>query len=157
MNHTEKIAARLPEYSLDAMLIKTLERRPEAAQVDISLQHIETTFRLEFCAQHQTAEAEKAPDIRVRDILPLLNGSGLAFLTHEEAGTSVLAENLRELTGVGREDYAALFNARVSEISPGPEGVEVVLIDVDPQELARFNQAYEDHQAAEWAMGDMTP
>jgi hypothetical protein len=154
----EKFGVTIREGSgLDAMLIKTLERRPEVAQVDISLQHIETTFRLEFCAQHQTAEAEKAPDIRVRDILPLLNGSGLAFLTHEEAGTSVLAENLRELTGVGREDYAALFNARVSEISPGPEGVEVVLIDVDPQELARFNQAYEDHQAAEWAMGDMTP
>ena len=128
----EKFGVTIREGSgLDAMLIKTLERRPEVAQVDISLQHIETTFRPEFCAQHQTA--------------------------HEEAGASVLAENLRELTSVGREDHAALFNARVSEISPGPEGVEVVLIDVDPQELARFNQAYEDHQAAEWAMGDMTP
>ena len=85
----EKFGVTIREGSgLDAMLIKTLERRPEVAQVDISLQHIETTFRLEFCAQHQTAEAEKAPDIRVRDILPLLNGSGLAFLTHEEAGTS---------------------------------------------------------------------
>ena len=69
----------------------------------------------------------------------------------------MLPENLLKLNAAGREDYAALFNARVSEISPGPEGVEVVLIDVDPQELARFNQAYEDHQAAEWAMGDMTP
>lgn len=154
----EKFGVTIQEGSgLDAMLKDTLERRPEVAQAEVSLQHIETTFRPEFCAQLQTAEAEKAPDIRVRDILPLLNGSGLAFLTHEEADTSVLAENLRQLTGVGREDHAALLDARVSEISPGPEGVEVVLTDVDPQELARFNQAYEDHQAAEWAMGDMTP
>ena len=48
---------------LDAMLKETLERRPEVAQVDISLQHIETTFRPEFCAQLQTAEAEKALDL----------------------------------------------------------------------------------------------
>ena len=108
-------------------------------------------------AQHQTAEAEKAPDIRVRDLLPLLKGGGMTFLTHEEADSSVLAENLDRLTNSGREDYAALLNARVSEISPGLEGTEVALTDVDPQELARFNQAYEDHQAAEWAMGDMTP
>jgi len=133
------------------------ERRPEVAQVDIALQHIETTFRPEFCAQLQTAEAEKAPDIRVRDILPLLKGGGLAFLTHEEVETSVQAENLRELTDTGQKDHAALLNARVAEISPCLEGVEVVLTDVDPQELARFNQAYEDHQAAEQAMGGMTP
>ncbi len=141
----------------DTMLRETLERRPEVAQVDIALQHIETTFRPEFCAQLQTAEAEKAPDIRVRDILPLLKGGGLAFLTHEEVETSVQAENLRELTDTGQKDHAALLNARVAEISPCLEGVEVVLTDVDPQELARFNQAYEDHQAAEQAMGGMTP
>ena len=60
---------------------------------------------------------------------------------------------LRELTHTGREDHAALLNARVSEISPSPEGTEVVLTDVDPEELARFNRAYEAHQEAEQAMG----
>ena len=73
------------------------------------------------------------------------------------AGACGRGGRVRGLAGVGRGECGALFDARVSEISPGPEGVEVVLIDVDPQELARFNQAYEDHQAAEWAMGDMTP
>lgn len=138
---------------LDAMLRDTLERRPEVAQADISLQHIETTFRPEFCGQLHNAEVKKAPDIRLRDILPLLKGDGLTFLTHEEADTSVLARNLRELTDTGREDYAALLNARVSEIGPSLEGTEVVLTEVDPQELSRFNQAYEGHRAAEQAMG----
>ena len=137
----EKFGVAIQEGNgLDAMLKETLERRPEVAQVDISLQHIETTFHPEFCAQLQAAEAEKAPDIRLRDILPLLKGGGLTFLTHEEADDSVLAENLRKLTDTGREDHAALFDARVAEISPCLEGTEVVLTNLDPQELARFNQ-----------------
>ncbi len=154
----EKFGVTIQEGNgLDAMLKETLERRPEVTQVEVALQQIETTFHPEFCAQLHTAEAEKAPDIRVRDLLPLLKGGGMTFLTHEETDSSVLAENLDRLTNSGREDYAALLNARVSGISPGLEGTEVALTDVDPQELARFNQAYEDHQAAEWAMGDMTP
>lgn len=154
----EKFGVAVQEGNgLDAILRDTLERRPEVAQVNISLQHIETTFRPEFCAQLCGSVEKAQPDIRLRDILPLLKGGGLTFLTHEEADTSVLAENLGKLTDTGREDHAALLNARVAAISPSPEGTEVVLTDVDPQELARFNQAYEDHQAAEQAMGDMTP
>ena len=154
----EKFGVAVQEGNgLDAMLKETLERRPEVAQVDISLQHIETTFRPEFCAQLQTAGAEKAPDICVRDILPLLKGGGLTFLTHEEADDSVLVEHLDRLTDTGREDHAALLNARVAEISPCPEGAEVVLTDLDPQELGRFNRALEAFEEAEWAMGDMTP
>ena len=75
------------------------------------------------------------------------------FLCHEEAERSVLVENLLKLSAAGREDYAGLLDARVAEIVPGLEGTEVVLTEVDPQELSRFNQAYEDHWAAEQAMG----
>lgn len=150
----EKFGVAVQEGNgLDAMLRDTLERRPEVAQVDISLQHIETTFRPEFCAQLCGSVEKAQPDIRLRDILPLLKGGGLTFLTHEEADTSVLAENLGKLTDTGREDHAALLNARVAEISPSLEGTEVVLTDVDPQELARFNQALEAFGAAEQAMG----
>ena len=138
---------------LDAILKETLERRPEVAQVDISLQHIETTFRPEFCAQLCGSAEKTQPDIRLRDILPLLKGGGLTFLTHEEADRSVLAEHLNRLTDAGREDHAALLNARVAEISPSPEGTEVALTDVDPQELVRFNRALETFEAAEQAMG----
>ena len=134
---------------LDAMLRETLERRPEVARAAVGPDHIETTFRPEFCAGLRSSAAEEQPDIRLRDILPLLAGGGLTFLCHEDADRSVLAENLRELTAAGREDHAALLNARVSEIAPAPEGTEIVLTDVAPEELARFNEAYEAFMDAE--------
>ena len=138
---------------LDSMMKETLERRPEVAQVEVSLEHIETTFRPEFCAGLRGSATDTKPDIRLKDILPLLTGGGLTFLCHEEADSPVLAENLQELTATGREDHAALLNARVSEIAPTQEGTEVVLTDVAPEELARFNEAYEAFMDAEQAMG----
>ena len=147
---------------LDAMLRDTLERRPEVAQVDISLQHIETTFRPEFCVNLSGSAEKTQPDIRLRDILPLLANIGLeypcqSFFTHPETDLRVWPDDLRKLTTAGQREHEALLNARVAEIVPTDEGIKVALTDVDPQELVRFNQAYEDHQAAEWAMGDMTP
>lgn len=138
---------------LDVILKETLERRPEVASVNMSSGAIEISFPPEFCAELRRSVAEDKPDIRLRDILPLLTGGGLTFLTHEEADTSVQAEVLRELTPAGREDFAALLNAKVSEISTNPEGTEIVLTDMDPEELARYNLAYEAHQTAEQAMG----
>ena len=59
----EKFGVAIQEGNgLDAMLRDTLERRPEVAQVNISLQHIETTFRPEFCAQ-LCGSVEKAQQI----------------------------------------------------------------------------------------------
>ena len=79
------------------------------------------------------------------------------FLCHEEAEQSVLVENLHKLTDVGREEHAALLGARVSEICETPEGTEIVLTGVDPEELVRFNEAHDAFMEAEWNMGDMTP
>ena len=138
---------------LDAIMRETLERRPEVAGTEINLECIRTTFRPEFCAELRGGAVEEQPDVRLRDILPLLTGGGLTFLCHEDTDRSVLAENLRELTAAGREDHAALLNARVSEIASAPEGTEVVLTDVAPEELARFNEAYEAFMEAEQAMG----
>lgn len=121
---------------LDAMLKDALERRPEVAAVDMANGVIETTFHPEFCAELRSSAAEEKPDIRLRDILPLLTGGGLMFLTHEEADTSVQAEALRELTPAGRKDFATLLNARVSEISTNPEGTEIVLTDTPPSSTA---------------------
>ena len=150
----EKFGLTIPEGSgLDAMLKDALERRPEVAAVEIHDGAIETTFHPEFCAGLRGSTVMEKLDIRVRDILPLMTGGGLTFLTHEEADTSVLAENLRELTAAGQEDHAALLDALVAEICPGPEGIEVVLTDVEPEELARFNEAYDAFQEAEQAMG----
>ncbi|WP_297988834.1 hypothetical protein [uncultured Oscillibacter sp.] len=51
------------------------------------------------------------------------------------------------------EDYAALLDARVAEIVPGPEGTEVVLTEVAPEELVRFNEAHDAFMEAEQSMG----
>lgn len=160
---TEKFGLTISEGSgLDTMLKDTLERRPEVAAVDMANGAIEATFRPEFCRELKGSTEEKRPDIRVRDILPLLSASDpsahpedpcKAFLTHPETDIRVWPEDLRELTSTGQKEYAGLLNAPVSEIVPTDEGIKVVLTDVAPEELARFNQDYEAHQAAEQAMG----
>ena len=154
----EKFGLSISEGNgLDAMLRDTLERRPEVEAVRMGSGTIETTFRPEFCKGLKSSAEEEKPDIRVRDILPLLTGGGLAFLTHEDARTSVLTQFLQELTPTGQEDFTALLDARVAEIGLSCEGVEIVLADVEPEELERFNEAYDAFQDAEQAMGDMTP
>ena len=131
------------------MLQATLERRPEVAAVDMRDGCIELECHPEYCRR---LKEEELPGLRLKELLPLLKG-GPIFLCHEEAEQSVLAENLRLLTGAGQEDHAALLNARVSEINETPEGTEVVLTEVAPEELVRFNEAYDAFMEAEQAMG----
>lgn len=141
----------------DSMLRAALKRRPEVAAVDMHDGCIEMEYRPEYCRQLSSVPETRPPVLRLKDILPALPGGGLTFLTHGEADTSVLAEDLQKLTAVGREDYAALFNAQVSEIRPSPEGVEVALAGVAPEELIRFSEDYDAFMEAELSMGDMMP
>jgi len=134
---------------LDSMLQATLERRPEVAAADMRDGCIEMEYHPEYCRR---LKEEELPGLRLKELLPLLKG-GPIFLCHEGAEQSVLAENLRLLTGAGQEDHAALLNARVSEIGETPEGTEVVLTDVAPEELVRFNEAHDTFMEAEQAMG----
>ena len=138
---------------LDSMLRAALKRRPEVAAVDMHDGCIEMEYRPEYRQQLNSDSGRELSGLRLKDILPLLKGSGVTFLCHEDAEISVLAENLRLLTASGQQDYAALLNARVSEISPSPEGVEVVLTGVAPEELARFKEDCEAFQRAEQSMG----
>ena len=93
------------------------------------------------------------PKQMLKDILPLLKGGGAAFLCHETAECSVLAENLRLLTEAGQQDHETLLNARISEICPSSDGVEILLTGVEQEELVRFNEAYDNFVKAEQAMG----
>ena len=141
---------------LDSMMRETLERRPEVAQVEMSLEHIETTFRPEFCAGLRGSGLEEKPDIRLKDLLPLLTLDGWTSICHEEeTDKTVQPEDLQRLTASGREDHAALLNARVSEIVPTSEGTKVMLTDVAPEELERFNEAFDAFMEAEEAMWSM--
>ena len=135
---------------LDSMLRSALKQRPEVAAVDMHDGCIEMEYHPEYC---QRLKENKVPELLLKDLLPLLKGSGLMFLCHEEAEQSVLVENLCELTDTGQEDHAALLSARVSEICDTPEGTEIVLTGVDPEELVRFNEAHDAYMEAEQAMG----
>lgn len=146
----EQLGLTIREGSgLDSMLGTALRRRPEVAAVDTRDGCIEMEYHPEYC---QRLKEEELPGLRLKELLPLLKGEPI-FLCHEEAEQSVLAENLRLLTGAGQEDHAVLLNARVSEIGETPEGTEVVLTDVAPEELVRFNEAYDAFMEAEQSMG----
>ena len=135
---------------LDSILRTALKQRPEVSAVDMHDGCIEMEYHPEYCRQLKENET---PELLLKDLLPLLKGGGLMFLCHEEAEQSVLVENLCELTDAGQEDHAALLNARVSEICDTPEGTEIVLTGVDPEELVRFNEAHDAFMEAEQAMG----
>ena len=135
---------------LDSMLHAALKHRPEVASVDMHDGCIEMSCRPEYCRQ---LKENAGHELLLKELLPLLKENGLMFLCHEEAEQSVLVENLRRLTDAGREDHAALFNARVSQISETSEGTEIVLTDVNPEELVRFNEACDAFMEAEQAMG----
>lgn len=137
---------------LDAMLKSALERRPEIASVEMRGGCITAEYCPEFRRQLQNHSEAAASDVRLKDILPLLKGGGMAFLCHAETESTVPAENLWLLTASGQRDYEALLNARVSEICPSAEGVEVVLTGVEPEELTRLGKDYENFIQTEHAM-----
>ncbi len=137
---------------LDSMLRAALKSRPEVAAVDMHDGCIEMEFHPEYCKR---LNEDKAPGLRVKDLLPLLKDNGLMFLCHEEAEQSVLVENLHRLTEAGQEDHAALLNARVTEIYESLEGMELVITGVEPEELMRFNEAYDAFISAEESMGPL--
>ncbi|WP_300611796.1 DUF6329 domain-containing protein, partial [uncultured Oscillibacter sp.] len=111
----------------DSMLRAALKRRPEVATVDMHDGCIEMEYHPEYCRQLNGVPKNEALGPRLKEILPVLAGGGLTLLTHEETDYVVLPENLLKLNAAGREDYAALLDARVAEIVPGLEGTEVVL------------------------------
>ena len=137
----------------DSMLRAALKRRSEVAAVDMHDGCIEMEYHPEYCRQLNGVSKNEALGPRLKEILPVLAGGGLTLLTHEETDYVVLPENLLKLNAAGREDYAALLDARVAEIVPGLEGTEVVLTEVAPEELVRFNEAHEAERAMGPAMG----
>ena len=147
----EHLALTVREGSgLDSMLRAALKRRPEVSAVDMHDGCIEMEYHPEYCRQ---LKENKAPELLLKDLLPLLKGGGLKFLCHEEAEQSVLVEDLCELIDAGQEDHAALLGAHVSEICDTPEGTEIVLTGVEPEELVRFGKAYETFMDAKEAVG----
>ena len=142
---------KLDEY-LDDLLNQLPERVYKKVSREVWEEHQSGTSP---AAQEEGAVQESSKVVRVSDILPLLPDGGRSFLCHRDTEDSVLAENLRQLTGAGREDFSSLLNAEVSQIVPTLEGTEVVLTGVKPEELVRFNEAFDEYQEAEQTMWSM--
>lgn len=93
------------------------------------------------------------PDVRIRDVLDWWPDYDCDLMRHPETEQVIAMQDITKLTASGREDFAALLDARVEAIRTGEDGLEVVVSGVEPQELKRFSLAYEAHEEAEQAMG----
>ena len=89
----------------------------------------------------------------VRDILTLDGLPIGASLAHKNSVFLVPVEDLKLLTGTGREDFAALLDARVNDIRVDEGTPELLLEGVEASELDRLHDELEAHKQAEEAMG----
>ena len=115
------------------------------------LQSEDFIYRNGIIARMQSCMLDQ--DARLRDVLERWPGSEFDCVVHQEdEGCCVSAPAFAKLTGAGREDFAALLDARVENIRSGNFGLETVVSGVAPQELERFREAYDAHEQAEQGM-----
>ena len=89
----------------------------------------------------------------VRDVLALDGLPEVASLAHKNSVFLVPLEDLKLLTDAGKEDFAALLDARVADIRVDEETPELLLEGVEAAELDRLHDKLEAHKQAEQAMG----
>lgn len=89
----------------------------------------------------------------VRDVLALDGLPEDASLEHKNSVFLVPLEDLKLLTDAGKEDFAALLDARVADIRVDEETLELLLEGVEAAELDRLHDKLEAHKQAEQAMG----
>ena len=88
----------------------------------------------------------------VRDVLPLDGLPKGASLAHKNSVFLVPLEDLKKLTGRGREDFASLLDAQVNDIRVDEGVPELLLEGVEAAELDRLHAELEAHERAERAM-----
>lgn len=92
-------------------------------------------------------------NMTVRDVLPLDGLPEDASLAHKNSVFLVPLEDLKLLADAGKEDFAALLDARVTDIRVDEETPELLLEGVEAAELDRLHDKLEAHKQAEQAMG----
>lgn len=92
--------------------------------------------------------------MRVRDVLQVDTPYDI-FLTCGPEHGHIPLDALNSLTESGRETYAALLDATVTDIRTTDTDMEIELTlgGIKPEDLTRF---YEDYAAHEWAEDHMT-
>lgn len=109
------------------------------------------TYRNGIIARMQSCMLN--PDARLRDVLEQWPDSGFDCVVHQEdSDCCVSVSAFAQLTDAGREDFAALLDARVETLRDGGFGLETVISGVEPQELKRLGDAYDAHEQAEQGM-----
>lgn len=88
----------------------------------------------------------------VRDVLPLDGLPKGASLAHKNSVFLIPLEDLKKLTGRGREDFASLLDAQVNDIRVDEGVPELLLEGVEAAELDRLHDELEAHERAERAM-----
>lgn len=88
----------------------------------------------------------------VRDVLPLDGLPKGASLAHKNSVFLVPLEDLKKLTGRGREDFASLLDAQANDIRVDEGVPELLLEGVEAAELDRLHDELEAHERAERAM-----
>lgn len=122
----------------DAMLKDALERRPEVAQVDISLQHIETTFRPEFCKSLDSQEVKTSAaisperkaalfDNAVTAVCALYCGEDLYFLLHDSFGLTV--QEIREQGYLSDREMSNVCRVPPQVLDGGMEVRDILQLD----------------------------
>lgn len=91
--------------------------------------------------------------ITVRDLLSLEGLPDRASLAHKNSVFLVPVEDVKKLTARGQEDFAALLDARVTDIRVDEGTPELLLEGVEAAELDRLHDELEAHEEAERAMG----
>ncbi len=98
-------------------------------------------------------QAVLSGDLRVCDILQMDGITDQAAITHKDSMVLVRLKDLRELTPSGQEDFSALLDARVADVTVDFDVPQLRLGGVEREELERFYDALESHRQAEQAMG----
>ena len=111
-------------------------------------------FPPESVQEQQLQALAEDPAIHLRDLLTLGLPDHDVYLVHtaEDVGW-VPAADLPRLTAQGKQEFSALLDAKVTAIRSGPYGVELVLNEVEPQMLVRYDEAIANYSRAENVLG----
>ena len=143
---------------LDTMLLDTLAQRAEVSEARLTGDCIAAAYHPRFCKylRQEESSAQLFPELgdvmRVRDILNVDTPRD-TFLTCGPEHGKVSLECLTHLTELGREMYAAILDAEVTDIRDTNEVLELTLGGLKPEELEQFAKDYASH---EWAEDHMT-
>lgn len=107
----------------------------------------------QFRKTHESRNEPSGWAIRLRDLLDLGLPDHDVYLVHASADVGwVPAADLPQLSERGKERFAEMLDAKVTDVRFGPYGTELVLDGIDPQLLTRYDEAAADCIRAESAM-----